>query len=62
VNVENRQNQPIAELFGVQELPGVYLFDFKKMKKNQIHPDAFASTQKLEEAISAALRSTIKES
>lgn len=58
INVTDPANNGVAQLFGVDALPGVYVFDFKHMKKNQIHPNTFNSRDTLEKAIGAALAST----
>jgi thiol-disulfide isomerase/thioredoxin len=44
-------NHEAAKLFGVDMLPGVYLFDHHRMKKYPIPAEAFVSSQALEAAI-----------
>jgi thiol-disulfide isomerase/thioredoxin len=58
INVDAPENLDVAKLFGVDTLPGVYVFDFKHMKKNEIHSDTFGSSEKMEKAILDALAST----
>lgn len=58
LDLENPDNLDVAELFGVEELPGLYVFDFKRMKKFKIDSDAFASRATLETALDQALKTT----
>ncbi len=55
VNVEEPDNQMVAQLFGVDELPGLYIFDHHHMKKFQIGPQAMESAGTLKGAIDEAL-------
>lgn len=55
LDVMEPENQQIAQLFGVDALPGIYLFDHKHMKKHPIPPEAFTSAQALKSAIDQAL-------
>lgn len=55
VNVEEPDNQMVAQLFGVDELPGLYLFDHHHMKKFQIEPRAMENEGTLKGAIDEAL-------
>lgn len=55
MNVEEPDTQDIAQLFGVTELPALFVFDFKKMKKQKIDSTAFGSKEALEKAIAKAL-------
>ena len=38
LDMDQPDNKNIAQLFGVDELPGVFIFDHHKMKKYQIQP------------------------
>ena len=56
VNLEDPENDGIAQLFGVTELPGVYVFDFKHMKKHQIPLKDLASQGRLEVALNRVIQ------
>ncbi|MEM0951824.1 MAG: thioredoxin family protein [Cyanobacteria bacterium P01_H01_bin.74] len=43
MDVTDPDNRDIAQLFGVNVLPGIYIFDHKRMKKHAIPPEAFRS-------------------
>lgn len=58
LDVSEPSNQGIAQLFGVDALPGVYVFDHHHMKKHQIKPEAFVSKQSLQQALDEALVQT----
>jgi thioredoxin-like negative regulator of GroEL len=55
MNVEDDDSYQIAQLFGVDELPAVYVFDPKRMKKQTVDSKAFESEEALETAINEAL-------
>lgn len=58
LDVSEPSNQGIAQLFGVDALPGLYIFDHQHMKKHQIPAEAFASHQSLRAALDGALAKT----
>lgn len=51
MDVTDPANRDIAQLFGVDALPALYIFDHKHMKKYVIPAESFVSQQKLEQAI-----------
>ena len=55
VDVGNPDNQQVAKLFGVDELPGLFVFDFKHMKKYQVDPKDFTSKGTLQQALDEIL-------
>ena len=55
LDVADPGNQQIAQLFGLEELPGLFIFDSKKMKKQQIASDFFLSEQTLRTGLNQAL-------
>ena len=55
MDVNEPGNQDIARLFGVDSLPGLYVFDHKHMKKHAIQAEDFATQAQLQKAIDAAL-------
>ncbi len=59
MDVEDPANREIAQLFGVDSLPGLYVFDHHRMKKHQIKPEDFASKGTLQQAIDEALSKTL---
>ena len=55
MDVDEPGNQDIARLFGVDSLPGLYVFDHKHMKKHAIRAEDFVSRERLQQAIDQAL-------
>lgn len=55
LDVSNDDTKMVAELFGLEELPGVYVFDTKHMKKEQIAAEYFLTPKTLETGITEAL-------
>jgi len=55
LDVNEPANQDIARLFGVDSLPGLYVFDHLHMKKHAIRPEDFTSQVRLQQAIDTAL-------
>jgi len=55
MDVNEPGNQDIARLFGVDSLPGLYVFDHLHMKKHAIKAEDFATQAQLQKAIDAAL-------
>ncbi|MEB3286002.1 MAG: thioredoxin family protein [Vampirovibrionales bacterium] len=55
MDVEDPAHFEVAKLFGVNELPSVYVFDFHRMKKQQIRPEAFPTKKTMQNAIDKAL-------
>ena len=55
LDVTEGSNQDIARLFGVDSLPGLYVFDHLHMKKHAIKPEDFTSQARLQKAIDEAL-------
>ena len=55
LDVTQEETQMVAELFGLEELPGLYIFDFKNMKKEHIEPEYFLTSKTLTEGINLAL-------
>ena len=58
MDVDNPENAQIAKLFGVDSLPGLFVFDHKHMKKHQIQAEEFTSRERLQQAIDKALSQT----
>jgi len=58
LDVSESANQDIARLFGVDALPGLYVFDHHHMKKYQIKPEEMTSQTTLQHAIDVALAKT----
>lgn len=59
LDVSEPDNQDIAKLFGVDALPGVFVFDPHRMKKHAIKPEFFTSKGTLQQAIDHALSKTM---
>jgi thiol-disulfide isomerase/thioredoxin len=55
LDVNEPGNQDIARLFGVDSLPGLYVFDHLHMKKHAIKAEDFATQAGLQRAIDSAL-------
>jgi len=55
MDVNDPENLQIAKLFGVNELPSIFVFDFKHMKKHQIDSKYFSTKGTLTNAIDQAL-------
>jgi thiol-disulfide isomerase/thioredoxin len=55
LDVNEPGNQDIARLFGVDSLPGLYVFDHLHMKKHAIKAEDFATQARLQQAIDSAL-------
>lgn len=55
LDVANEDTKMVAELFGLEELPGVYVFDTKHMKKEQITSEYFLTSKTLAAGIDDAL-------
>ncbi len=62
LDVTEPANQDIARLFGVDSLPGLFVFDHHHMKKYQIKPEDFVSKGTLQQAIDEALTKTLMRS
>lgn len=60
LDVTEPANEDIAKLFGVDSLPGVFVFDPRHMKKYAIKPESFVSRQSLELALDNALAKTAR--
>jgi thiol-disulfide isomerase/thioredoxin len=58
MDVDDPANAQIAQLFGVDALPGLFVFDHKHMKKHQIKAEEFVSEERLQLAIDQALTRT----
>jgi thiol-disulfide isomerase/thioredoxin len=58
MDVDDPANAQIAQLFGVDALPGLFVFDHKHMKKHQIKAEEFVSQERLQLAIDQALTRT----
>lgn len=58
MDVDDPANAQIAQLFGVDALPGLFVFDHKKMKKHPIKAEEFVSLQRLQKALDEALART----
>lgn len=61
LDVTEPANQDIAKLFGVDALPGVFVFDHHHMKKYPIKAENFVSKGTLQQAIDEALSQTMKQ-
>jgi thioredoxin 1 len=62
MDVSEPENQDIARLFGVDSLPGLFVFDHHHMKKYQIKPEDFVSKGTLQQSIEEALTKTLMRS
>lgn len=58
MDVDDPSNRDIAQLFGVDALPAIFVFDHHHMKKFQIPSEAFVSRGRLQKAIDGALAKT----
>lgn len=58
LDVTDPSVQQIGQLFGVDALPALYVFDHRHMKKHQIKPEEFTSKEVLQHAIDTALAKT----
>jgi thioredoxin-like negative regulator of GroEL len=58
MDVTDPANRDIAQLFGVDALPALYVFDHHHMKKHVIPPESFVSQHRLEQAIDTILVKT----
>ncbi len=54
VDINNPDNQQIAEIFGVPYVPIIYVFDFKHMAKAQVDINSYNSMDTLDQAIAQA--------
>lgn len=59
MDVEDPSNREIAQLFGVDTLPALYVFDHHHMKKHPIRAEDFVSKGTLQQAIDTALAKTL---
>ena len=59
MNVEDPATQQIAQLFGVDALPALYVFDHHHMKKHQIPAENFTSPTSIQKALDQALAKTL---
>ncbi len=59
IDVEYPENQQVAQLFGVEELPAMYVFDFKNMKKHPIESKYFGSRDGIDQALHYILTDAI---
>jgi thioredoxin 1 len=55
VNTDNNENATFMQLFKVDTLPALFVFDPKKMKKQPISPEHFATEKTLQVGIHKAL-------
>lgn len=58
MDVDDADTRSIAELFGVNTLPALYVFDHHHMKKHAIPAESFVSNQKLTQTIDGLLQRT----
>jgi thioredoxin-like negative regulator of GroEL len=58
MDVDDADTRSIAELFGVNTLPALYVFDHHHMKKHVIPAESFVSTEKLTQTIDGLLQRT----
>ena len=56
VDVYDDKQQFLVDLFGIDTIPTVFVFDFKKMKKIQVSPRALYTELDLEEDINKSLK------
>jgi thioredoxin 1 len=59
MNVDDPDTASIAQLFGVKELPAIYVFNPKKMKKQVVDAQYFATRETLSQAIETSLSKAI---
>ncbi|MDX2085246.1 MAG: thioredoxin family protein [Candidatus Melainabacteria bacterium] len=59
VNLEDEANQPIAQLFGVRQIPDLYVFDVGRMKKHHIDIETIRRESDLVTAFDTALAKTL---
>ena len=55
INLDDPQQQPVANIFGVSYVPALFVFDPGKMQKQQVPLTQMASEQQLNQALVAAL-------
>ena len=60
IDVADPESTPVAQLFGVDELPGLYVFDFKHMKKHQITSEHFLKQTDIEAELNRILEANPK--
>ena len=61
LDMENPDHLAIAQLFGVETLPGLYMFDPKRMRKATVDIDSVTSEPKLSQAIASAKKELLIE-
>lgn len=55
VDVNDPAQGQVAQLFGIEYVPAIFVFDFKHMTKVQINENAYASLTALDKEISQAI-------
>lgn len=54
VDVNAPENEEVARLFGIEQLPSIFVFDFKHMKKQEIDIQSLASAEGFQKAVTNA--------
>ncbi len=62
VNADDQTQAQVAQLFAIEYVPSIFVFDFKHMKKEQISPNAYGSKGTLDRAIGKAIKRVEKRS
>jgi thiol-disulfide isomerase/thioredoxin len=55
VNLDDPNRNSVAEIFNVQYVPSLFVFDFKHMAKAQVDPKLYGSKKQLEQGLQAAI-------
>ena len=56
INMDDPQQSQIADIFGVQFIPAVFIFDFKHMHKVQVDEASYSNQDNVDLAIAKALK------
>jgi thioredoxin-like negative regulator of GroEL len=56
VDVNKPENGQFAQIFGIQYVPAIFVFDFKNMSKAQVDIKSYGSKENLDKAISKAMK------
>lgn len=61
VDTSDSRNVPIAQIFGIQFIPAIFIFDFKHMTKAQVSPKTYRNTESLDLGIQDAIERARRE-
>ncbi|MGE0199657.1 MAG: thioredoxin domain-containing protein [Candidatus Melainabacteria bacterium] len=59
LDVNNPANYEVSQLFGLKELPGIYVFDFKHMKKHMVASEHFRSKESVRAELDRILKQRV---